>query len=229
MIHVNIRTLSWYFFSKFRHQVFKMKWWITVSVLTLSVCLTVCWADLTICERNPIHTTAEKSKGDNGFQISFQELDSKKNEKFKPGQNYTGNMPHFVRSFKYTSQTGYFKFSWSILMIVYYIYISLTNDWDKLQIMSSRFCKGYRKQLYWPPVTSFAGRLKISILIRQVTLTVRANWQSSRMLFFNLFGNTSNWNDNSTVHADPMKRDALNVTCSPCQYELRSYYYWMYL
>ncbi|XP_022294479.1 spondin-1-like isoform X6 [Crassostrea virginica] len=66
-----------------------MKWWITVSVLTLSVCLTVCWADLTICERNPIHTTAEKSKGDNGFQISFQELDSKKNEKFKPGQNYT--------------------------------------------------------------------------------------------------------------------------------------------
>ena len=107
------------FFFKFRHQIFKMKWWITVSVLTLSVCLTVCWADLTICERNPIHTTAEKSKGDNGFQISFQELDSKKNEKFKPGQNYTGNMPHFVRSFKYASQTGYFKFSWSILMIVY--------------------------------------------------------------------------------------------------------------
>lgn len=47
--------------------------------------------------------------------------------------------------------------------MIVYIYISLTNDWDKLQIMSSRFCKGYRKQLYWPPVTSFAGRLKISI------------------------------------------------------------------
>lgn len=60
-------------------------------MLTLSVCLSACVAELTICERNPIHTTAEKSKGDNGFQISLLELDSKKNEKFKSGQNYTGN------------------------------------------------------------------------------------------------------------------------------------------
>lgn len=58
-------------------------------MLTLSVCLSACVAELTICERNPIHTTAEKSKGDNGFQISLLELDSKKNEKFKSSQNYT--------------------------------------------------------------------------------------------------------------------------------------------
>eukprot|EP00105_Crassostrea_gigas_P014211 XP_011430796.1 PREDICTED: spondin-1-like isoform X7 [Crassostrea gigas] len=62
---------------------------IGVFVLTLSVCLSACVAELTICERNPIHTTAEKSKGDNGFQISLLELDSKKNEKFKSSQNYT--------------------------------------------------------------------------------------------------------------------------------------------
>lgn len=66
-------------------------WRIKGIVLTLSVCLTVCVADLTICERNPIHTTADKSKGDNGFQISLLELDSKKKEKFKPRKNYTGN------------------------------------------------------------------------------------------------------------------------------------------
>lgn len=65
-------------------------------MLTLSVCLSACVAELTICERNPIHTTAEKSKGDNGFQISLLELDSKKNEKFKSGQNYTGNNNFFV-------------------------------------------------------------------------------------------------------------------------------------
>lgn len=69
---------------------------IGVFVLTLSVCFTASVAELTICERNPIHTTAEKSKGDNGFQISLLELDSKKNEKFKSGQNYTGNNYFFV-------------------------------------------------------------------------------------------------------------------------------------
>lgn len=65
-------------------------------MLTLSVCFTASVAELTICERNPIHTTAEKSKGDNGFQISLLELDSKKNEKFKSSQNYTGNNHFFV-------------------------------------------------------------------------------------------------------------------------------------
>lgn len=65
-------------------------------MLTLSVCLSACVAELTICERNPIHTTAEKSKGDNGFQISLLELDSKKNEKFKSSQNYTGNNKFFL-------------------------------------------------------------------------------------------------------------------------------------
>lgn len=69
---------------------------IGVFVLTLSVCLSACVAELTICERNPIHTTAEKSKGDNGFQISLLELDSKKNEKFKSSQNYTGNNIFFL-------------------------------------------------------------------------------------------------------------------------------------
>lgn len=67
-------------------------------MLTLSVCLSACVAELTICERNPIHTTAEKSKGDNGFQLSLLELDSKKNEKFKSSQNYTGNNNFFCHN-----------------------------------------------------------------------------------------------------------------------------------
>lgn len=80
----------------FRFQLLVIMYRIGVFVLTLSVCLSACVAELTICERNPIHTTAEKSKGDNGFQISLLELDSKKNEKFKSSQNYTGNNIFFL-------------------------------------------------------------------------------------------------------------------------------------
>ncbi|XP_076466867.1 spondin-1-like isoform X2 [Babylonia areolata] len=40
-----------------------------------------------ICDRNPIHTTALKSPGDNGFKISFEGTPSQ--DKFQPGETYT--------------------------------------------------------------------------------------------------------------------------------------------
>ena len=42
-----------------------------------------------ICDRNPIHTTAEKSRGDHGFKITFDGT-SEMDPKFTPGQVYTG-------------------------------------------------------------------------------------------------------------------------------------------
>ena len=41
-----------------------------------------------ICDRNPIHTTAQKTSGDNGFKISFEGTPSE--DKFRPGEVYTG-------------------------------------------------------------------------------------------------------------------------------------------
>ena len=41
-----------------------------------------------ICDRNPIHTTAQKTPGDNGFKISFEGTPSE--DKFRPGEVYTG-------------------------------------------------------------------------------------------------------------------------------------------
>lgn len=42
---------------------------------------------LSICERTPIHTTALKKPGDNGFSIRI--LDLPKNQKYVPGETYT--------------------------------------------------------------------------------------------------------------------------------------------
>ena len=43
-----------------------------------------------ICDRNPIHTTAQKTPGDNGFKISFEGTPSQ--DKFRPGDVYTGKL-----------------------------------------------------------------------------------------------------------------------------------------
>lgn len=44
-----------------------------------------------ICDRNPIHTTALKTHGDNGFKISLEGQEAAHSpDKYRPGQTYTG-------------------------------------------------------------------------------------------------------------------------------------------
>ncbi|KAI8791729.1 spondin-1, partial [Biomphalaria glabrata] len=40
-----------------------------------------------ICERKPIHTTADKTVGDNGFRIIFEGLPGP--DTYRPGETYT--------------------------------------------------------------------------------------------------------------------------------------------
>lgn len=47
-----------------------------------------CVQCFSICERTPIHTTALKKSGDNGFSIRI--LDLPPNGKYIPGETYTG-------------------------------------------------------------------------------------------------------------------------------------------
>lgn len=51
-----------------------------------------------ICKRTPIHTTATQKPGDNGFTIRI--LDLPKNEKYVPGEIYTGEFSYLLIAYK---------------------------------------------------------------------------------------------------------------------------------
>lgn len=57
-------------------------------VLLFSITTIYCADCFSICERTPIHTTAKRKPGDNGFAIRI--LDLPKNGKYVPEEIYTG-------------------------------------------------------------------------------------------------------------------------------------------
>lgn len=143
----------------------------TIRMLARAVCLMCFLASAravasyvrAICDRNPIHTTALKTAGDNGFKITIEGTPVP--DKYRPGETYTGKSA-ITHSYCYIRQIVVCMVSVQDVIFRKFMYISVFILITKSELLIAR-------KRVWKVVIHEIHRNKIRRKITQIRYMAR--------------------------------------------------------